>query len=228
MLGWGDALLGGVDDDRTLLASPPDGFGKARLATLLRRGEVAQLVEHTTENRGVPGSIPGLAIGERPANLCLLRSGPRSAEQGKPLPSAFSCLFAAKPGRRGGDAASSSRASHARSRRHPATHRPPRHACRPPRRLRPVAGTRPGDPRVRGRRRRRCLARRDQTPGTCGQDQGPHRLQRRHRVGATGPSRPARGAGGGQAPTAICSGARFPSPSSCDTNRPSCSGTATR
>ena len=26
------------------------------------RGEVAQLVEHTTENRGVPGSIPGLAI----------------------------------------------------------------------------------------------------------------------------------------------------------------------
>jgi len=29
-------------------------------------------------------------------------------------------------------------------------------------------------------------------------------------------------------PTAICSGARFPSPSNCDTNRPSCSGTATR
>src|SRR5579884_1290594 len=25
-------------------------------------GEIAQLVEHTTENRGVPGSIPGLAI----------------------------------------------------------------------------------------------------------------------------------------------------------------------
>ena len=26
-----------------------------------RQGEIAQLVEHTTENRGVPGSIPGLA-----------------------------------------------------------------------------------------------------------------------------------------------------------------------
>ena len=25
------------------------------------QGEIAQLVEHTTENRGVPGSIPGLA-----------------------------------------------------------------------------------------------------------------------------------------------------------------------
>jgi hypothetical protein len=27
-------------------------------------GEIAQLVEHTTENRGVPGSSPGLAIAE--------------------------------------------------------------------------------------------------------------------------------------------------------------------
>jgi hypothetical protein len=27
-----------------------------------RAGEVAQLVEHTTENRGVAGSIPALAI----------------------------------------------------------------------------------------------------------------------------------------------------------------------
>jgi hypothetical protein len=26
------------------------------------RGEIAQLVEHTTENRGVPGSNPGLAM----------------------------------------------------------------------------------------------------------------------------------------------------------------------
>jgi hypothetical protein len=32
------------------------------VASLSRAGEVAQLVEHTTENRGVPGSIPGLAI----------------------------------------------------------------------------------------------------------------------------------------------------------------------
>jgi hypothetical protein len=29
------------------------------------RGEVAQLVEHTTENRGVAGSIPALAIVDR-------------------------------------------------------------------------------------------------------------------------------------------------------------------
>src|SRR5438876_11977437 len=39
-------------------------------------GEIAQLVEHTTENRGVPGSIPGLAISrilqraERSAAAC--------------------------------------------------------------------------------------------------------------------------------------------------------------
>src|SRR3954468_17692813 len=31
-----------------------------------RRGEIAQLVEHTTENRGVPGSSPGLATPRRP------------------------------------------------------------------------------------------------------------------------------------------------------------------
>jgi hypothetical protein len=30
---------------------------------MLARGEVAQLVEHTTENRGVAGSIPALATG---------------------------------------------------------------------------------------------------------------------------------------------------------------------
>src|SRR5689334_13876262 len=29
------------------------------------QGEIAQLVEHTTENRGVPGSSPGLAISSR-------------------------------------------------------------------------------------------------------------------------------------------------------------------
>ena len=34
--------------------SPPD--------SIARHGEIAQLVEHTTENRGVPGSSPGLAI----------------------------------------------------------------------------------------------------------------------------------------------------------------------
>src|SRR5215207_5966998 len=36
-------------------------MGAATIAGLF--GEIAQLVEHTTENRGVPGSIPGLAIG---------------------------------------------------------------------------------------------------------------------------------------------------------------------
>ena len=35
-----------------------------RRASLGARGEIAQLVEHTTENRGVPGSSPGLAIAD--------------------------------------------------------------------------------------------------------------------------------------------------------------------
>jgi MFS family permease len=38
-------------------------------ASLRPHGEIAQLVEHTTENRGVPGSSPGLAIAELPANV---------------------------------------------------------------------------------------------------------------------------------------------------------------
>ena len=37
-------------------------------ATLRRSGEVAQLVEHTAENRGVAGSIPALATSL--ARLC--------------------------------------------------------------------------------------------------------------------------------------------------------------
>jgi hypothetical protein len=45
------------------------------------QGEIAQLVEHTTENRGVPGSIPGLATFELPANLCLFASA-RDALEG--------------------------------------------------------------------------------------------------------------------------------------------------
>src|SRR5690349_18981378 len=40
-------------------------------ATMEPRGEVAQLVEHTTENRGVAGSIPALAILGSP---CIRRS----------------------------------------------------------------------------------------------------------------------------------------------------------
>src|SRR5207302_1401885 len=37
-------------------------------------GEIAQLVEHTTENRGVPGSSPGLAIREPPGDRGFLTS----------------------------------------------------------------------------------------------------------------------------------------------------------
>src|SRR5436190_5604857 len=40
-------------------------FGDREPLASARRGEIAQLVEHTTENRGVPGSIPGLAIDSR-------------------------------------------------------------------------------------------------------------------------------------------------------------------
>src|SRR5439155_20317660 len=43
-------------------------------ATLRPLGEVAQLVEHTAENRGVAGSIPALAIGGLyPAHSARLR-----------------------------------------------------------------------------------------------------------------------------------------------------------
>ena len=55
-----------------------------RLITSLsgRSGEIAQLVEHTTENRGVPGSIPGLAIargGELPERSSSDASSPSSS-----------------------------------------------------------------------------------------------------------------------------------------------------
>jgi hypothetical protein len=46
--------------------------GAEKLAFSRAFGEIAQLVEHTTENRGVPGSIPGLAIQPSP---CSGRSG---------------------------------------------------------------------------------------------------------------------------------------------------------
>src|SRR3954453_724809 len=42
---------------------PAESVPQARAATIAKLlGEVAQLVEHTTENRGVAGSIPALAI----------------------------------------------------------------------------------------------------------------------------------------------------------------------
>ena len=40
----------------------PTPDGPRERASLGAHGEIAQLVEHTTENRGVPGSNPGLAI----------------------------------------------------------------------------------------------------------------------------------------------------------------------
>ena len=95
----------------------------------------------------------------------------------------FQRQFRARRGRHDTGGASSSPAGHARSRRHPVTHRPPPRAYRPPRRLRTAAGIRPGDPRGRGRRRRRGVARRDPAPGSRGQDQGSHRVQRGHRLG---------------------------------------------
>ena len=44
-------------------------------------GEIAQLVEHTTENRGVPGSSPGLAIARRRGARNPARSDPREGCQ---------------------------------------------------------------------------------------------------------------------------------------------------
>ena len=52
---WGDV------DVSLPEATEANDAAAARLAT--RRGEVAQLVEHTAENRGVAGSSPALAIG---------------------------------------------------------------------------------------------------------------------------------------------------------------------
>ena len=62
-------------------------------ASLSAHGEIAQLVEHTTENRGVPGSSPGLAIRKLPANARFPVLGFVSAEWRRIGPSAFSCLF---------------------------------------------------------------------------------------------------------------------------------------
>ena len=56
--------------DRAQAARRPHA-GRAQAAfdgaTLHGRGEVAQLVEHTAENRGVAGSSPALAIASFPA-----------------------------------------------------------------------------------------------------------------------------------------------------------------
>jgi hypothetical protein len=53
-------------------------FGRTRVgrlaATLATPGEVAQLVEHTAENRGVAGSIPALAISRSKSGFGCRRS----------------------------------------------------------------------------------------------------------------------------------------------------------
>ncbi len=57
--------------------APTPGAGRASLGA---HGEIAQLVEHTTENRGVPGSSPGLAIDESGFAASLRRA---SAHRGR-------------------------------------------------------------------------------------------------------------------------------------------------
>src|SRR5919106_5133277 len=63
-------------------ASGPKRLALQRSATLSRRGEVAQSVEHTAENRGVAGSIPALAIAAR-SPLRLRRSSARRSGEMK-------------------------------------------------------------------------------------------------------------------------------------------------
>ena len=54
------ARQGGLIGESTAAKLPP--AGRAEGPVLRDLGEIAQLVEHTTENRGVLGSIPSLAI----------------------------------------------------------------------------------------------------------------------------------------------------------------------
>ena len=55
-----------IEMGRLTVRNRTGGTGRVRVsrlgATLRTRGEVAQLVEHTAENRGVAGSSPALAI----------------------------------------------------------------------------------------------------------------------------------------------------------------------
>ncbi len=66
---------------------PPVRRRLPRPGTLHDLGEIAQLVEHTTENRGVPGSSPGLATQGSPANagLFLWVSGGAASVRASPL-----------------------------------------------------------------------------------------------------------------------------------------------
>ena len=85
----------GADDRDLALSSAHGGEPTRDAATLSRRGEVAQLVEHTAENRGVAGSSPALATFEY---------GRRDGARVPPGPRAG----AARPRRRGLVASSSS------------------------------------------------------------------------------------------------------------------------
>jgi MFS family permease len=76
------ALVTGVAFRRLRATWPSPGH-----ASLRPHGEIAQLVEHTTENRGVPGSSPGLATAEVPASAdFLLTFADPSATAGSPVP----------------------------------------------------------------------------------------------------------------------------------------------
>lgn len=62
----GAVLERGGDRSRPDVGEPDDGEGTERRQSAAVKigeyGEIAQLVEHTTENRGVPSSSLGLAI----------------------------------------------------------------------------------------------------------------------------------------------------------------------
>src|SRR5262249_26096875 len=60
-LGWAPFGAPNVLRFEPALDELPGEGEKSRAATLEALGEVAQLVEHTAENRGVAGSIPALA-----------------------------------------------------------------------------------------------------------------------------------------------------------------------
>ena len=74
----------GLGADRPAPAAP--GVGRDALACRAL-GEIAQLVEHTTENRGVPGSSPGLATREIPiaSGFSAFWTGSPSAAIGYPI-----------------------------------------------------------------------------------------------------------------------------------------------
>jgi hypothetical protein len=68
-----------IDDNRNrkdipISSARTDVRPRTRPLASRGHGEIAQLVEHTTENRGVPGSSPGLAMPRSPGNADFLLS----------------------------------------------------------------------------------------------------------------------------------------------------------